>query len=130
MTLNLSMILNLLSTIPTPYGGGYDHTLTYGKPLAPSVEISYPRSSLVCIGLSSNNFSYGTIPSIYWKDDEHVGKPSNEINPTKSAKEDEQQLNGGTDDIGRPTKSAKEDEQQLNGGTDEIGHDCGHGKSS
>lgn len=29
----------------TPYGGGYDITLTYGKSLPPSDEICYPRSS-------------------------------------------------------------------------------------
>ncbi|PSS10323.1 hypothetical protein CEY00_Acc17416 [Actinidia chinensis var. chinensis] len=110
----------------TPYGGGYDPTLTYGKPLAPSDEICYPRSSPVSSGLSPINFS--TIPSPYGKHDvnEHVAKPSNEINPTKSAKENEQQPNGGTDDIEHATKSAKEDEQQPKGGTDKIGHDRGH----
>ncbi|KAK8967076.1 hypothetical protein KSP40_PGU006123 [Platanthera guangdongensis] len=29
---------------PTPYSGGYDITLTYGRPLQPSVEICYPVS--------------------------------------------------------------------------------------
>ncbi|KAJ4703307.1 Pro-resilin [Melia azedarach] len=30
---------------PTPYGGGYDLDLTYGKPLPPSEEICYPHPS-------------------------------------------------------------------------------------
>ncbi|KAJ8761788.1 hypothetical protein K2173_004600 [Erythroxylum novogranatense] len=30
---------------PTPYGGGYDPAQTYGKPLPPSDEICYPRST-------------------------------------------------------------------------------------
>lgn len=30
---------------PTPYGGGYDLAQTYGKPLPPSDEICYPRST-------------------------------------------------------------------------------------
>ncbi|XP_004304280.1 PREDICTED: uncharacterized protein At5g39570-like isoform 4 [Fragaria vesca subsp. vesca] len=30
---------------PTPYGGGYDQALTYGRPLAPSEETCYPSSS-------------------------------------------------------------------------------------
>lgn len=29
---------------PSPYGGGYDQALTYGKPLSPSDEICYPHS--------------------------------------------------------------------------------------
>ncbi|XVF60582.1 hypothetical protein PTKIN_Ptkin08bG0059600 [Pterospermum kingtungense] len=30
---------------PTPYGGGYDIVLTYGRPLEPSDEICYPSST-------------------------------------------------------------------------------------
>ncbi|OWM83544.1 uncharacterized protein LOC116206007 [Punica granatum] len=30
---------------PTPYGGGYDPSLTYGKPLPPSDEVCYPKDS-------------------------------------------------------------------------------------
>lgn len=30
---------------PTPYGGGYDPSLTYGKPLPPSTEICHPHST-------------------------------------------------------------------------------------
>ncbi|KAM7506789.1 hypothetical protein LguiA_017242 [Lonicera macranthoides] len=30
---------------PTPYGGGYDITVTYGRPLPPSEETCYPNSS-------------------------------------------------------------------------------------
>lgn len=32
---------------PTPYGGGYDIDSTYGKPLAPSDKICYPRSGSI-----------------------------------------------------------------------------------
>lgn len=34
---------------PTPYGGGYDIDKTYGKPLAPSDKICYPRSGSTSI---------------------------------------------------------------------------------
>ncbi|KAJ7968417.1 Pro-resilin [Quillaja saponaria] len=47
---------------PTPYGGGYDPTLTYGKPLPPSDEICYPRSKPNSDALSSDGVASGFIP--------------------------------------------------------------------
>lgn len=38
---------------PTPYGGGYDLHLTYGRPLPPSDEICYPKDSF-----TSDSFDY------------------------------------------------------------------------
>nr|XP_043615671.1 uncharacterized protein At5g39570-like [Erigeron canadensis] len=41
---------------PTPYGGGYDLALTYGRPLPPSEEICHPPCS------SGSSGSYGSKP--------------------------------------------------------------------
>lgn len=54
---------------PTPYDGGYDQRMTYGKPLPPSDLTCYPRS----LPQSQShtpipNFSYDSIPSPYGKD--------------------------------------------------------------
>ncbi|GMN49730.1 hypothetical protein TIFTF001_018899 [Ficus carica] len=38
---------------PTPYGGGYDIAQTYGKPLPPSDQICYPRSTAGIIAVPS-----------------------------------------------------------------------------
>ncbi|KAL3850831.1 hypothetical protein ACJIZ3_012713 [Penstemon smallii] len=61
---------------PTPYGGGYDPATTYGKPLPPSDQTCYPRSIPDYDGMSLANFSYGSIPSPYGKDDNFPSKPS------------------------------------------------------
>ncbi|MCL7029686.1 hypothetical protein MKW94_003638 [Papaver nudicaule] len=49
---------------PNPYCGGYDLTLTYGKPLPPSHSTCYPPS-FESPPSSLNGFSYGSIPSPY-----------------------------------------------------------------
>lgn len=45
---------------PTPYDGGFDMAQTYGKPLPPSNEICYPRSTLKSNGLPLDGFDYGS----------------------------------------------------------------------
>ncbi|RZB71112.1 hypothetical protein D0Y65_035867 [Glycine soja] len=39
---------------PTPYGGGYDIALTYGRPIPPSDETCYPLGA----SSSDDNFDY------------------------------------------------------------------------
>ncbi|THG18829.1 uncharacterized protein At5g39570 [Camellia sinensis] len=86
---------------PTPYGGGYDPTLTYGKPLPPSDEICHPRSLPEPNGVSSDNFSYASIPSPYGNGDidEQSAQPPKKTKPT----EEQPQPNGGTGDNGHDT---------------------------
>lgn len=62
----------------TPYDGGYDQALTYGKPLPPSDQICYPRSSPEPNDLPLSGFSYNSTPSPYGNDDSLV-KPIEEI---------------------------------------------------
>lgn len=86
---------------PTPYGGGYDPSLTYGKPLPPSDEICHPRSLPEPNGVSSDNFSYASIPSPYGNGDidEQSAQPPKKTKPT----EEQPQPNGGTGDNGHDT---------------------------
>ncbi|XP_002518589.2 uncharacterized protein LOC8267431 [Ricinus communis] len=72
---------------PTPYGGGYDQSLTYGKPLPPSDETCYPRST------SLNGVSPGVIttPVVTEVVDEHAAKPQAGSKPTAAIAEAEQQ---------------------------------------
>ncbi|XP_055961302.1 uncharacterized protein LOC126656274 [Mercurialis annua] len=62
----------------TPYGGGYDLTLTYGKPLPPSDKTCYPRSS------PSNGVSSEVIaePVVKVVDEPSAEKPRVETKPT------------------------------------------------
>ncbi|CAI9087693.1 OLC1v1021835C1 [Oldenlandia corymbosa var. corymbosa] len=63
---------------PTPYGGGYDPHQTYGKPLPPSDEICYPRSSPVPTkpdGELSDGFSYGSFTPAHGGKTEVPPKP-------------------------------------------------------
>ncbi|GLT50842.1 hypothetical protein SLA2020_243020 [Shorea laevis] len=55
---------------PTPYTGGYDITQTYGKPLPPSEEICYPRSSMDPNAVSLGDFSHESIRSPHGKDED------------------------------------------------------------
>ncbi|XP_038895690.1 uncharacterized protein LOC120083862 [Benincasa hispida] len=72
---------------PTPYGGGYDISETYGKPLQPSTEICYPPSS--SSPPTATAIPIFTIP----KEEEppkgkieEQTKPSSEIKPTQIEK--------------------------------------------
>ncbi|XP_073151815.1 uncharacterized protein [Henckelia pumila] len=53
---------------PDPYRGGYDPVTTYGRPLPPSDEICYPRTTPSTDVFSFDEFDYGSIPSPYGKD--------------------------------------------------------------
>ncbi|KAL6954466.1 hypothetical protein U1Q18_050098 [Sarracenia purpurea var. burkii] len=90
---------------PTPYGGGYDPSLIYGKPLPPSNEICYPRSSPESNALSlDNNFSYGSIPSPYGGEDggDSSKKPAEPV-------EEEQVGYGVGDSSTKPAESVEEE---------------------
>ncbi|KZV53244.1 hypothetical protein F511_21501 [Dorcoceras hygrometricum] len=50
-----------------PYRGGYDPITTYGRPLPPSDEICYPRST-PGPDVSFDDFDYASVPSPYGKD--------------------------------------------------------------
>ncbi|KAL1537423.1 hypothetical protein AAHA92_29937 [Salvia divinorum] len=68
---------------PTPYGGGYDQAMTYGKPLPPSDRICYPRS--VPQSDVPENFSFDSIPSPYGKDQDVT--PTNPSEPADTKAE-------------------------------------------
>lgn len=68
---------------PTPYEVGYDIVLTYGKPLPPSDDICYPRSTEVSNGLSIDSFSYGSIPSPYGNEGGNDDSSEKPIIPSK-----------------------------------------------
>ncbi|XP_043812979.1 uncharacterized protein At5g39570 isoform X3 [Manihot esculenta] len=54
---------------PTPYGGGYDIALTYGRPTPPSEETCYPNSSSADeIDYDRPHFSSHAKPSAYADD--------------------------------------------------------------
>lgn len=73
---------------PTPYGGGYDISATYGKPLQPSNEICYPPSSssplsaATAVAISKESIEDAPKEKI-----EEQIKPSSEIKPTHIEKE-------------------------------------------
>ncbi|KAI0512443.1 hypothetical protein KFK09_013082 [Dendrobium nobile] len=50
---------------PTPYSGGFDLSLTYGRPLQPSVEICYPVFDSGGIDLERAHFSSGSQTSVF-----------------------------------------------------------------
>ncbi|KAG0472298.1 hypothetical protein HPP92_016844 [Vanilla planifolia] len=50
---------------PTPYSGGYDQVLTYGRPLPPSDEICYSLSTPGEIDYNRPNYNSGSQASIY-----------------------------------------------------------------
>lgn len=70
---------------PTPYGGGYDLTLTYGKPLPPTDETCYPRSKPDPGTLPSNGVSSGQ---------EHAETPNKGSQPTATSEPEKQQQLG------------------------------------
>ncbi|KAF2305030.1 hypothetical protein GH714_001175 [Hevea brasiliensis] len=79
---------------PTPYGGGYDLTLTYGKPLPPSAETCYARSAPDPATLPSNGVSSGpiTAPIEKKEHEEHTATPQTESKPTSINETEKQQL--------------------------------------
>lgn len=67
---------------PTPYGGGYDISETYGKPLPPSDDICYPRSGSSSISPPFDAVPAGAIvlplPTVEEGNDEKAIIPQNE----------------------------------------------------
>lgn len=81
---------------PTPYSGGYDPATTYGKPLPPSDITCYPRSVPQSDSTSSlENFSYGSIPSPYGKDDGRPTKPPNGSKPIDTKTDEKTHVENG-----------------------------------
>lgn len=103
---------------PTPYGGGYDLTQTYGKPLPPSDELCYPRSMPNSSALPSNGVNFGSIESPYGKKDveESAAKPHIEIKRAPTNEDTLQVSNGDRQNI--------EYENAHGGSAGEDGHDC------
>lgn len=64
---------------PTPYDGGYDIALTYGKPLSPSDAVCYPRSAWDPNSRNLEEFSYGSVIAPYGQElvNGDVEKPQN-----------------------------------------------------
>ncbi|KAJ6818005.1 uncharacterized protein M6B38_408155 [Iris pallida] len=50
---------------PTPYGGGYDLQLTYGRPIPPSEDTCYPVSASAGVDYDRPSYSSGSKPSAY-----------------------------------------------------------------
>lgn len=113
---------------PTPYGGGYDQTQTYGKPLPPSDAICYPRSIPQPNGELLDGFSYASIPSAYGEKADHSMKPDDGSKPTdtkepeleqESFDGDEDTVTKGTDDNVKDDDLGKPLEEKL-GDVDEA----------
>ncbi|XP_059660932.1 uncharacterized protein LOC132307236 [Cornus florida] len=89
---------------PTPYDGGYDIALTYGKSLPHSDEICYPRSALGANGLNGKKDS-----------GEVLAKPPNGSKPEANG------LNGKNDTgevLAKPPNGSKPEANGLNGKND------------
>ncbi|XAR53720.1 hypothetical protein NMG60_11022374 [Bertholletia excelsa] len=113
----------------TPYGGGYDQTLTYGRPLPPSDEICYRRSLPGPNSLPQDNLSLNSLPSPYGKDlvaDDSLSKPPNGSKPSKPIQEggegEEKKINGGSGD--NTSDSSQEEQRGVSSTSDD--HDHGH----
>ncbi|XP_027105079.1 uncharacterized protein [Coffea arabica] len=98
---------------PTPYGGGYDQTQTYGKPLPPSDAICYPRSSPQPNGELLGGFSYASTPSAYGEKDGHSTKPDDGRKPTDTKEQEQESLDGGADTVTEGTDDNVKDDDDL-----------------
>lgn len=110
---------------PTPYGGGYDPNLTYGKPLSPSVEICYPRSTMADSKAPPSMDGFSKELVVAEKEEE---KPKNEIEPIGD-KGIEQAINGDHHDSRVEEEAEEEQGSFFNGfGNGRIeDYDCGYG---
>lgn len=89
---------------PTPYGGGYDLELTYGKPLPPSDEICHPRTrSLPAPNPIPNSQIESSVDLPKWKEPQIAQEeaapeqPPQEIQPQSQPPSDDDV--GGDNDI-------------------------------
>ncbi|XP_077235927.1 uncharacterized protein LOC143877641 [Tasmannia lanceolata] len=73
---------------PTPYGGGFDLVLTYGKPLSPSGKICYPRSNSEPNSSSLDGSSYGSVQPPYGQHPDDHERPQNGGGLTRSYEEE------------------------------------------
>lgn len=99
-----------------PYRGGYDPITTYGRPLPPSDEICYPRSTPLPDVVSLDGFDYRSIPSAYGKDDLDNVSTKPPITIEEADKEADDFGNGGEftgtgahSEIGEPVPSTQSD---------------------
>lgn len=99
-----------------PYRGGYDPIATYGRPLPPSDEICYPRSTPRPDVVSLDGFDYRSIPSAYGKDDLDNLSTKLPITIEEADKEADDFGNGGEftgtgahGEIGEPVPSTQSD---------------------
>lgn len=84
---------------PTPYGGGYDQTQTYGKPLPPSDAICHPRSTPQANGELLDGFSYASIPPAYGEKDDLSTKPDDGSQPADTKEQEQQSFDGDGDTV-------------------------------
>ncbi|KAF8030062.1 hypothetical protein BT93_E2478 [Corymbia citriodora subsp. variegata] len=100
---------------PTPFGGGYDPSVTYGKPLPPSAEICYPHSTGVQDVPVLGGVGDG-IPKlpIAEAEDEQARKPEmgNEIVPAKVDQEDQNSSHQTEEDLGKDLDQRHEDHEE------------------
>ncbi|KAM1245683.1 hypothetical protein ACFX15_036210 [Malus domestica] len=79
---------------PTPYGGGFDIVQTYGKPLSPSLETCYPRSSgpAALNPPSLEGVTDGSIVPLSGKQEpsQQAPKPINGSQPMQAVEEEKQ----------------------------------------
>ncbi|THU48157.1 hypothetical protein C4D60_Mb09t23270 [Musa balbisiana] len=87
---------------PTPYGGGYDLSLTFGRPLPPSEEICYPISSGASdVDYERPHYSSGSVPSAYEADyGDPYGRSRHRPQPAYGFRPQQEVEEGGVGDFG------------------------------
>lgn len=100
---------------PTPYGGGYDPSLTYGKPLPPSAETCYPHSTRVQDTPALGGVQDG-IPElpIAIAQDEEARKPGagSEIEPAKIDQEVQNSSHQTEEESGKDLDHSHDDHEE------------------
>ncbi|XP_056171812.1 uncharacterized protein LOC115673881 [Syzygium oleosum] len=100
---------------PTPYGGGYDPSVTYGKPLPPSAEICHPHSTRAQDAPALGGVQDG-IPElpIATVEDEQARKPGagSEIVPAKIDQEVQNSSHQTEEDSGKDIDHRHEDHEE------------------
>ncbi|URE33211.1 hypothetical protein MUK42_03440 [Musa troglodytarum] len=87
---------------PTPYGGGYDLSLTFGSPLPPSEKTCYPISSGASgVDYERPHYSSGSVPSANEADyEDPYGRSRPKPQPAYGFRPQQEVEEGGVGDFG------------------------------
>ncbi|KAK9268053.1 hypothetical protein L1049_010492 [Liquidambar formosana] len=96
---------------PTPYVGGYDITLTYGKPLPPSDETCYPRSVV------DPNYGAIVLPQGADEVDEQKVKPRDAIKPIRANEVEQHGYDNGPGSRSPPGEPVDSNQGEERAGT-------------